>query len=248
MMIHHSAIEEALRLNNFALDKEIIGKFSLLIDLVLKWNTTINITAHRDPADIIYKDIVDNLYLSKFIASCVGAISTKQLVDRREPPLRIYEFPLNIIDMGAGAGFSGLVLAIVNPSIKMAFLESDRKKINFIKEVYRKIDLHQMQCRGVLQYDPTFIHARAESYPKECKEVFNCSLTRATWPLEEYLRYTHYYVQNSGHAFYMSGQNSKNHHRESTISQGFADDKEFFYKIEPKGYKRSILTFKKIGF
>ncbi|MBI2339254.1 MAG: class I SAM-dependent methyltransferase [Deltaproteobacteria bacterium] len=216
-------IKEALSSNNFNSDECAVGKFEELVNLTLKWSKSINITAHRDPETIIYKDIVDNLYLSDFISNYSRLDSAS---------------PNSIgIDMGSGAGFSGLVLMIANPQVSMAFLESDRKKINYTKEV----------CRKLLLSKADFIHARAESNPDLFKEKFHFSITRATWPLERYLKYGQYYVQNYGHSFYMSAKRLKNTNQLGQEYQGFADDEKYFYKIEPKGYERSIFSFKKVA-
>lgn len=215
-MSYNNVIKRALETNKFSLNEGQISKISEFINLLIGWNQKINLTAHRELEDILYKDIIDSLYLSSHIT-------------KHDPEVR------SILDMGSGAGFSGLIIGLMNPNLKVGFLDSNRKKINFVKQACREMDLSQAY----------FLKHRAEETPEEWKEAFHAAVSRATWSQEDFLRYARYYVQNNGYAFLMSGK-KKNHQPESQDLQGFKRGKEFFYKIAPKNYERLILSFEKV--
>ncbi len=78
-------------------------------NLLSKWNKTINLSAHRSVSDSIEKNFLDSIILSQLVSERV------------------------IFDFGSGAGFPGLVIAILNPQSKVYLLEADQKKVSFLK-------------------------------------------------------------------------------------------------------------------
>ncbi len=236
-----SKLEKLLLLNGFDLNDDQKRKIECFVELLMKWNQTINLTAHRTVEDVLEKDILDNLYLVKGI-------------DEQEVVFN------SCIDLGCGAGFSGIVLHILKNNIKIKYLDSDRKKINFIKQVYRELKLGLSRflspSEGVLLPNTCgekpfidtsplaaeFLIQRVEEGIKE-EEKVDISITRATWALADYLKYAHYYVQNSGIIISMAGKKNDTQH---------IDNKEEFevstinYTIKPQNYERALLFFKKI--
>lgn len=208
-------LTDYLHFNNFSMAQKQKEQIDHFLNLVLKWNKTINLTAHRNLTDLIEKDIIDNLYLNQLIQKQIR--------------------PQSILDMGSGGGFSGILLSILNSDLSISYLDSDRKKMNFVKQVYRDLDLKKGH----------FLNIRAEANPIEWKNHFQLSISRATWKLEEYLKYAHYYVQIEGYALLMIGKSSQKSPSENEAYQGFAAPTYFFYTIKPKNYERALLLRKK---
>ena len=211
-----SLLTNSLALHHFHLsEKQIASIISFLNELVV-WNKKFNLTSHSSPKDLIEKDIIDTLFLNLYIILYVQEIAS-------------------IADIGCGGGFGGIILGILNPSARLGFIDSSRKKINFVKEICRKLKL-----------DAEFLNERVEAFPKSWKEKFQLSVSRATWQVVDYIKYAHYYVQNNGILFYMSGPNSKIKRPLIHKIQGLQACPEIFYRIMPKGYERKIISFKKI--
>ncbi|WP_339034097.1 16S rRNA (guanine(527)-N(7))-methyltransferase RsmG [Spiroplasma endosymbiont of Cantharis rufa] len=80
---------------------------------------------------------------------------------------------LEILDIGTGAGFPGIVIKIFYPNAKVFLLESNSKKINFLNKVIFELDLKNIWT----------INARAEEYTIDNKEKFDVIISRAMAPL-----------------------------------------------------------------
>jgi len=103
-----------------SLDAETLGKFQLYLDLLLKWNARINLTAVRDPEEIVQRHFGESLFAGEQLA--LQAAST-------------------LIDFGSGAGFPGLPIKIVAPHLRVTLIESQQKKATFLREVIRSLQL-----------------------------------------------------------------------------------------------------------
>lgn len=75
----------------------------------------------------------------------------------------------SVIDVGTGAGFPGLVLKIADPSIRLTLLDSLDKRVRFLSETCRALELEDVQC----------LHARAEEAPAAMREGFDIAVSRA---------------------------------------------------------------------
>ena len=111
--------------------------------LLAKWQTRINLVAPDTLADSWNRHFVDSLQIIKFL-----------------PP---EEFTL--IDMGTGAGFPGLVIAITRPNSRVHLIESDSKKCEFLKAVSREtsasIQIHNSRIEATPPFMADIITARA---------------------------------------------------------------------------------------
>ena len=140
-------IEEAQKIN-IELDKNQIEKFYKYMDLLIEWNEKINLTAITNRKDIIVKHFIDSLTIQRYLSDAV-----------------------NIIDVGTGAGFPGIPIKIVNPNLKVVLVDSLNKRINFLQEVIKKLNLDNIEV----------IHARAEDLGqnKKYREAFDIVTSRA---------------------------------------------------------------------
>jgi 16S rRNA (guanine527-N7)-methyltransferase len=92
------------------------------IDLLLKWNAKLNLTAIRDPQDIITRHFGESLFAAKHLFPAG---------DSHE----------SMIDVGSGAGFPGLPLKLWSPDLELTLIESNQRKATFLREVIRALDL-----------------------------------------------------------------------------------------------------------
>lgn len=105
--------------NEFNLSNEQIQQFDLYCKLLLEWNEKFNLTAITDEEEIEEKHFIDSLLVTKFVNLNKG----------------------KLLDIGSGAGFPGIPLAIYQPNLKVTLLESNGKKVSFLNEVVKQLDL-----------------------------------------------------------------------------------------------------------
>ena len=114
-------LERGARALNLDLASKQIDQFLAYLDLLLKWNRKMNLTALRTPAEIISRHFLDSLLL-------------------------LPHLPQNarLLDIGSGAGFPGLPLKIARPGLTIDLVEATAKKASFLKEAVRRLGLSGM--------------------------------------------------------------------------------------------------------
>jgi 16S rRNA (guanine527-N7)-methyltransferase len=93
------------------------------IGILLAWNEKINLTAIRDPLEILYRHICESMYASVAVPVENGRLA----------------------DVGSGGGFPGLPLKIIRPGLRVFLIESSIKKVTFLAEVTRELGLTDVQ-------------------------------------------------------------------------------------------------------
>src|SRR5215510_15700379 len=114
-----AAIQRAAGEFNFAVSSEQIQHIQQYTKLLLTWNDKINLTAIRDPLEILYRHFCESMF---------GA--TVLPVEK-----------CRLADVGSGAGFPGLPLKIIRPHLEVFLIESNVKKATFLAEVIRELGL-----------------------------------------------------------------------------------------------------------
>ena len=120
-----------------------LEKVSAYLDLLLRWNARINLTAVRDPESMVTRHFGESFF------------AARQLLREQEEGVRKQEAGMRAIDLGSGAGFPGLPLKIFAPAVRITLVESSQKKAAFLKEVVRAIALT----------DVDVFAGRAEAFP-----------------------------------------------------------------------------------
>ena len=161
---------------NVEINDEEINEFSLYMDLLLEWNEKINLTAITEKNEIILKHFIDSLTIYKYIKEN----------DK-------------IADVGTGAGFPGIPLAIMKNKNEVILVDSLNKRINFLNEVIQKIELENVIA----------IHSRAEDLGKDEKyrEKFDIVTSRAVANLTVLVEYLLPLVDVGGYCICMKGPN-----------------------------------------
>ena len=156
------------------IDRDQIQKFHIYMKLLLEWNKKINLTAITDEEEIILKHFVDSLTVLKYINEN----------DK-------------IIDVGTGAGFPGIPIAIMMPNVKITLLDSLNKRINFLNEVIKELDLKNVET----------IHSRSEDCGKDMlyREKYDISIARAVANLSTISEYLLPFVKIGGKMICMKG-------------------------------------------
>ena len=208
-------------LQNIEINEEVIQKLSIYKDLLLEWNEKMNLTAITDEYEIIVKHFVDCLECSKAIK------------DEKK-----------IIDVGTGAGFPGMVLAIYYPDSEFTLLDGLNKRLIFLQEVVDKLGLKNVKI----------IHGRAEEIVRidGLFNYYDASVSRAVANLPVLLEYVSPYVKVGGYSIVMKGDSVE---EEVKLAQNAlktlnlkVDEKiNYSYTINNEEYNRNILKIKKIS-
>ena len=139
-------------LTQMGLPTEGIPSLLRYADLLVEKNKVMNLTAITEPADIAALHFLDS-----------AALLT--LTDFKNK---------KVADVGTGAGFPGMPLRIVEPSIRLTLLDSLNKRVDFLKEVCEDLALTNVDC----------VHARAEEFAAKKRESFDIVTSRAVANLQ----------------------------------------------------------------
>jgi 16S rRNA (guanine527-N7)-methyltransferase len=114
-----------------------LDQISIYIDLLLRWNACINLTAIRNEEEVVTRHFGESFFLARhlFPASVAGAPLIAHFAMSGTP-----SYP-RVLDIGSGAGFPALPLKIWAPSIHLTLIESNHKKAVFLREVARALTL-----------------------------------------------------------------------------------------------------------
>lgn len=113
-------VEGASRMG-LTLDGEIIDRLGTYIDGLMKWNSAYNLTAIRDEKEMVIKHLLDSMSLLPFCDAD------------------------DLLDVGTGAGLPGMVLAICKPSLAVTLLDSNGKKVRFLRHMVAELHLQNVQ-------------------------------------------------------------------------------------------------------
>ena len=138
---------------------------SIYIDLLLRWNARINLTAIRHPEEIVTRHFGESLFAAShlFPAQITWGQPPEPTLNAVEGAVQAERSsaPGSVIDVGSGAGFPGLPIKIWAPQVHLTLIESNQKKATFLREVARTLTLT----------DINVFPGRADDYPNPPADV-----------------------------------------------------------------------------
>lgn len=140
-------ISELKKINIILTDEQLM-KLEKFYNLLVLWNEKINLTRIVAKEDVYLKHFYDSLTLIKEVDL------TKELT---------------LCDVGSGAGFPGIVLKIVFPSLQITLIDALQKRVNYLNEIIKELELTNIVA----------IHARSEEYARNNYEKFDIVTARA---------------------------------------------------------------------
>jgi len=118
-------LEEVLQLSGYRLEPRQIWQMEGYLRLLEETNRNINLTAVRDPRDMVVKHFLDSME--------IGRLAQVETSDR-------------ILDLGTGGGFPGIPLKILHPEKVFTLMDASAKKLNFIREACRELGIAGVEC------------------------------------------------------------------------------------------------------
>jgi len=159
------------------LSEQQLAQFDVYKNELLQWNAKTNLISENSAQEIITRHFLDSLTALQFI---------------QNPAARI-------IDVGCGAGFPGLPLKIALPTLELYLLETNRKKVSFLKHMIRLLNLS----------DVVVLHDRTENIIKTdtWKGKFDVLISRAAFKLSALLPQSEYFLVRGGKLIALKGPN-----------------------------------------
>ena len=159
---------------NIEITEKNLEDLDIYKEMLLEYNKKFNLTAIKTEEEIYLKHFYDSLTLVK------GVDLTKNL---------------KILDIGTGAGFPGLVLKIFYPELEITLLDSNHKKIMFLEQVIKRLNLKNITC----------LNTRAENLPNNYREYFDIVTSRAVAHLRILSELSIPYLKVNGKLIAMKG-------------------------------------------
>ena len=153
---------------------EQINKLEEFYRLLIEWNKKLNLTRITEREEVYLKHFYDSLTINKAVD-----LSQKK----------------SLCDVGTGAGFPGIVIKIMFPNLKVTLIDSLQKRVNYLNEVIKELDLKDIEA----------IHSRGEDFEGK----YDIVTSRAVANIEKLVKYTMHLVKKNGIFIAMKGEIDK---------------------------------------
>lgn len=171
----NSLILDGLNELGYENDVLLIKKLEIYLATLKKWNKVYNLTAINEDSEIITKHFFDSLSVNGFIQNSQ-----------------------RILDVGTGAGFPGLILALFNPDKSFVLVDGVSKKISFLQEMIGKLNLKNVMA----------VHIKVEEY--KVTEQFDIIISRAFAEIKKMIKLTKHLIKVNGKFIAMKGPDVMN--------------------------------------
>ena len=173
-------IAKRLEENEIRCGPELPEKLEIYFRLMMEWNAKMDLFGEAEETELLDRHLMDSLTVLR-----TGLLEGSQ----------------TLIDVGTGAGFPGMALALARPELRVTLLDSQQKRLNFLEAVRKETGAKNV----------TLVHARAEdgARQKELREQFDVAAARAVAPLNVLCEYLLPYVRTGGSALCWKGPGVK---------------------------------------
>jgi 16S rRNA (guanine527-N7)-methyltransferase len=185
-----------------------LSAFDVYIETLLFWASRLSLTGARTANEIVKRHILDSLSVARYV----------------KPGYKL-------ADLGSGAGFPGIPLAIVRPRSAVVLIESRRKRANFLREAARRCELGNVDV----------LEERAEEVAAQRPGSFDLVVSRAVWPVENFLKLCRLLLRPTGLAVAMKSPEANG---EFVNDPGFFEPRMMPYRL-PGGIARVLVVYAK---
>ncbi|MFG6394140.1 MAG: 16S rRNA (guanine(527)-N(7))-methyltransferase RsmG [Lachnospiraceae bacterium] len=183
-LLYNNAKKAGINLSSIHLEK-----FQVYFDLMLETNKVINLTAITEKKDIVNKHFIDSIALKNYIN-----------LDGRK-----------IIDIGTGAGFPGIPLAIISDNAHFTLVDSLNKRIKFLDKIIKECGLNNVET----------VHSRAEDlgHNETYREKYDYCVSRAVANMSVLLEYCIPFVKTGGQFISYKSEKAEDEIKQTTNAQ-----------------------------
>ncbi|MCF0127130.1 MAG: 16S rRNA (guanine(527)-N(7))-methyltransferase RsmG [Pseudobutyrivibrio sp.] len=219
MKHNYQYLFDSLSEYGFELTEDMTGKLDIFYEMLVEKNKVMNLTGITEFEEVLVKHYLDS-------------ISVCQILD---------DDIINVLDLGTGAGFPGMPLAICYPNINFTLMDSLNKRILFLQEVVDALDLKNV----------TLVHARAEEAARNkiYREQFDLCVSRAVANISTLMEYCLPFVKVGGKFIsYKSGDVKEEIESSGNAAKllGGSIDKPYYFTLPGTDIDRSFITVDKI--
>ncbi len=201
-----------LQTTGIALTQQQVQQFDAYYEYLVQTNEKFNLTAITERQAVYEKHFADSLAASGLLSN--GA---------------------TVCDVGCGAGFPSIPLAIVNSNVEFTLVDSLNKRVQFCKEVADMCSLSNVEV----------FHSRAEDFAKQHRESYDVTTARAVAPLNVLLEYLAPLVKVGGKVIaYKTDQSEVDSAKHCADILGLSFDKAISFQL-PQGDNRCLLVYNK---
>lgn len=209
---------------DFMLQEKQMQQLRVFYENLIEWNKVMNLTAITEEEDVYTKHFLDSY-------SILTSVPRETL--EQNPGA-------HLIDVGTGAGFPGIPIAIAFPELQVTLMDSLNKRINFLKDTIEKCGLKNVTC----------IHSRAEELGRneEHREKYDYAVSRAVANLSTLNEYCLPFVKVGGSFIAYKGDKVADEMpagKKAAELLGAKLTREFAFYLPETDYRRTILTFTK---
>ena len=211
-------LETSAQKLGIALNDGQLAQFDVYQQELLRWNAKTNLISEKSAQEIVSRHFLDSLTALPFIG----------------------EGNIRIIDIGCGAGFPGIPLKIASPALRLYLLETNRKKVSFLKHILRLLNLS----------DTVVLHERVENLLSmtEWKDFFDVLVSRAAFKLPEMLPWGTFLLRTGGKLVALKGKGIAGEFLQATAvaqQHGFSQLFQNDINQEPSDITRKIIVAEK---
>lgn len=217
-MYDFSILNKYLKHFNISLNDNQIDQFNKYYDLLIEWNSFMNLTAITDFEEVIIKHFVDSMAIGNFID-----LNNK-----------------SVIDIGTGAGFPGLPIKILFPESEVVLMDSLNKRINFLNAVIDNLDLKLVRT--------VHSRAEDLGHNPDFRETFDYCTSRAVANLSTLTEYCIPFVKVGGVFISYKSEKTDievNNAKNAFSLLNCSIDNIYEYKLPDTDFSRTLVLIKK---
>lgn len=238
-----------------------LEQFTTYYEMLIETNKSLNLTAITEPHEVAVKHFVDSLTALDHIQGVVtedgkvkavkavngvndinnvNGVNEEGITSSTEPV--VFKVGASLLDLGTGAGFPGIPLAIMRPDLKITLFDSLQKRLTFLESVIKELGLLNV----------TTLHGRAEdvSHTVAHREAYDIVTSRAVARLPILLEWALPYVKQNGYMVALKGAAYEEESKEATKALQILKGKIAMVKpvqLPTLTDKRAIIYVRKMG-
>ncbi|MCR4875538.1 MAG: 16S rRNA (guanine(527)-N(7))-methyltransferase RsmG [Clostridiales bacterium] len=199
--MNRNRIEELLKANGIPFLPELPEKLAIYFRLLTEWNEKMDLVAAAPEEELLDRHLADSLTVLKtdllFRGPGNGLKPETETGEGRIPRTEIAACAGSLIDVGTGAGFPGMALALALPGMNVTLMDSQKKRLLFLEKVIAATGTENVML----------VHSRAEDGARrpELRERMNFAVARAVAPLSVLCEYLLPFVKPGGMALCWKG-------------------------------------------